>query len=217
MQFHQLTKDKYSTRFKNINISAMFTKIKDFETQLAKFTKAPYVITTDCCTHAIELCMILDNIKSCQFSAYTYLSVLQTMHKLGIDYDLLDESWTGEYKFHNTRIWDSARRLEPGMFRKGQLQCLSFGYSKPVDIGRGGAILTDSFEDYTILSNLRYDGRNLEITPWSDQKEFSIGYHYKLNPEECVRGSKALKKYIKNKDYIPKNTKYPDCRKIYIK
>lgn len=194
----------------------MFNKIKEFESQLAEFTGARYAVTTDCCTHAIELCMILDNIKSCEFTAYTYVSVLQTMHKLNIDYLLNDETWIGEYKFRNTRIWDSARLLSPNMYRKGQLQCLSFGYTKPVDIGRGGAILTDSKEDYKTLSKMRYDGRDLEISPWIEQIEFSLGFHYKLNPEECIRGIEKLEEYKNDKKFAPTQVQYPDCRKISI-
>lgn len=194
----------------------MFEKITVFEKKISKFTGAPYVITTDCCTHAIELCLILDNIKFCSFTAYTYLSILQTMKKNFIEYSLLNEQWIGEYQFYGTRIWDSARRFEPNMFRNNQLQCLSFGYSKPLDIGRGGAILTDSFEDYKTLSKMRYDGRDLNFTPWAEQKEFRQGYHYKLNPEECIRGIKKLKKYKRKNQFIPKFVEYPDCRKILI-
>ena len=125
----------------------MFDKILTFETALAQFTGAPYVVMTDCCTHAIELCMRYDGVDSCAFTPYTYLSVPMTMHKLGIDYVYLDEpeqTWLGEYNFIYTRVWDSARRLEPGMYRTGQMQCLSFGHTKPLQIGHGGAILLDN-------------------------------------------------------------------------
>lgn len=192
----------------------MFNKIKEFEKKLSNFTKAPYVVTTDCCTHAIELCMILDGVKSCSFTAFTYLSVPQTMRKLSIDFSLIDETWVGEYQFHGTRVWDSARRLGPGMYRSEQLQCLSFGYSKPVDIGRGGAILLDNKDDYIKLSKMRYDGRDLDISPWEEQIEFTMGYHYKLNPEECIGGMVALDKYIEANNYLPKKVNYPDCRKL---
>lgn len=194
----------------------MFKYIYEFESCLADFTNAPYVVTTDCCTHAIELCMILDNIKKCSFTCFTYISVLMLMHKLNINFDLKPIEWSGEYRFKGTRIWDSARRLEPGMYRKGSLQCLSFGYSKPLDIGRGGAILTDSKIDYEMLKKMRYDGRDLEISPWIQQECFNLGYHYKLNPEECKKGIKQLKKYRKRKNFSPEKIDYPDCRKIKI-
>ena len=118
----------------------MFDKILEFEKSLADFVGAPYAISTDCCTHAIELCLRYEKIKYCEFTAFTYLSIPMTMHKLSINYRMTNNRWVGEYPFENTRIWDSARRLEPNMYRSGQMQCLSFGYSKPLDNGRGGAI-----------------------------------------------------------------------------
>lgn len=194
----------------------MFDLIKKFEEKISKFTNAPFVVTTDCCTHALELCFYYHKIKQCNFTCYTYLSVVQTMHKLNINYNLIAENWQGEYRFHNTNIWDSARKLQPNMYKKGQLQCLSFGFDKPLNLGRGGAILLDNKEDYYNLSKLRYDGRDLDIKPWQSQNTFSIGFHYKLNPEECNIGIEKLDKYIENQNFSIKKVKYPDCRLIKI-
>lgn len=189
-----------------------FKPIFDFEQALAEYTGAPYAVMTDCCTHAIELCLRFDKVKRTRFTAFTYLSVPMTMHKLGITYDLVDESWIGEYQFHDTRIWDSARRLERGMYRPGQLQCLSFGRTKPLQIGRGGAILTDDVEVYDQLSQQRYDGRELNITPWQEQRVFKVGYHYKPTTEEAELGLKLLP----NVNEAPRFVEYPDCREISI-
>lgn len=191
----------------------MFDKILEFETALARFTGAPYAIMTDCCTHAIELCLRFENVKECQFTAYTYLSIPMLMHKLGIEYQLLEQSWTGEYHFINTKIWDSARRLESGMFRKGAMQCLSFGHDKPLPIGRGGAILLDDETAYQALLRMRYDGRDLTVSPWIEQKEFRVGYHYRPTIEEAVRGLELLCTYTSEP---PQPKSYPDCRKISI-
>ena len=136
-------------------INNMFDKILKFEHALAEFTGAPYVIMTDCCTHAIELCLRHDRIRSCSFTAFTYLSIAMTMHKLGIKYGLENEVWTGEYHIHDTRIWDSARRLEKNMYRPGAMQCLSFGHGKPLHIGRGGAILLDDPAAYETMIRQR--------------------------------------------------------------
>lgn len=199
----------------------MFNKIKLFEQQLAEFTGAPYAVMTDCCTHAIELCLRQDQIKECSFTPYTYLSIPMTMHKLGIKYDYFPDSlphrqqWIGEYKFEGTRIWDSARRLEPNMYRSGQMQCLSFGYNKPLQIGRGGAILLDDPEAYQHIVRMRYDGRDLDIVPWQDQKQFRIGYHYKPTPEEAVQGL-ALLEQLKQHCEPPRQVRYPDLRQITI-
>ena len=193
----------------------MFDKILKFEQALAEFTGAPYVIMTDCCTHAIELCLRYDQVRSCSFTAFTYLSVAMTMHKLGIKYSLENEVWTGEYQIHDTRIWDSARRLEKGMYRSGQMQCLSFGHGKPLRIGRGGAILLDDPQAYETIIRQRYDGRDLDISPWETQREFRVGYHYKPTPEEAVRGL-GLLEGIKENNLSPVHVQYPDLRKITI-
>jgi len=190
----------------------MFDRIFEFEQALAEYTGAPYAVMTDCCTHAIEMCLRFDQIKRTRFTAYTYLSIPMTMHKLNITYGLTDEKWTGEYQFYGTRIWDSARRLERNMYRPGQLQCLSFGNGKPLQIGRGGAILTDDVEVYDQLSMMRYDGRDLRVTPWAEQQTFRVGYHYKPTIEEAELGLKLLPQVNEQ----PKYVEYPDCRNITI-
>ena len=69
--------------------------INKLEKQLAEFTGAPYVVATDCCTHAIELCLRLNKVKKLKSSCYTYLSVPMTMKKLGIEVQWIDEMWIG--------------------------------------------------------------------------------------------------------------------------
>ena len=197
----------------------MFEKIIEFEKALAQFTGAPYAVMTDCCTHAIELCLRYDNIRECSFTPYTYLSIPMLMHKLGIKYDYFPDSlphrqqWTGEYKFELTRIWDSARRLEHNMYRPGMMQCLSFGHDKPLPIGRGGAILLDDEIAYQELLCMRYDGRDLTISPWVSQQTFKVGYHYRPTIEEAQRGLELLSQY---QSQPPRQVVYPDCRQIRI-
>ena len=191
----------------------MFEKILEFETALAEFTGAPYVVMTDCCTHAIELCMRYDRIKECSFTPYTYLSIPMLMHKLGIEYSYNQQQWTGEYQFELTRIWDSARRLESNMYRAGQMQCVSFGHDKPLSMGRGGAILLDDTEAHRALLAMRYDGRDLTVTPWAAQQTFQVGYHYRPTIEEAERGTVLLSQYTSQP---PRQVVYPDCRQIII-
>ena len=194
----------------------MFEKIKQFEDALAEFTGAPYAVMTDCCTHALEMCLRYDRVKELVMTPYTYLSIAMTMHKLGIKYYYKEEEWTGEYRFHGTRIWDSARRLQKNMYRAGQMQCLSFGHDKPLHIGRGGAIILDDKLAYDAIIRMRYDGRNLNIKPWVEQQEFRVGYHYKPTPEEAVQGM-ALLEGLKEYCPAPRQVTYPDLRTITIK
>jgi dTDP-4-amino-4,6-dideoxygalactose transaminase len=186
-----------------------FEILFEFEHALAEYTGAPYVVVTDCCTHAIELCMRLDNVKITDFTAYTYLSVPQMMRNLNINFNMTSEQWVGEYLFHGTNIWDSARRLERDMFRKGQKQCLSFGAGKPLQLGRCGAILLDNIHGYNTLSRMRSDGRDLTQSPWQNYA-ITQGYHYCPTLETCELGIKLLPTVNES----PKPSFYPDCRLI---
>jgi len=196
----------------------MFDKILKFEKELATYTGAPYAIMTDCCTHAIELCLRYDRVRECSFTPFTYLSMPMTMHKLEIQYTYHDhdwQRWIGEYPFVGTRIWDSARRLEPNMYQPGQMQCVSFGHSKPLPVGRGGAIILDDTRAYNHIIQMRYDGRNLAVSPWQDQQVFAVGYHYRPTIEEAELASALLKGLI-DSPKAPEFVEYPDLRKIKI-
>ena len=195
-----------------------FNKILKFETALAEFTGAPYAIMTDCCTHALELCFRYDQVEFCAFTPYTYLGIPMLMHKLKIKfvYEVKNnEQWVGEYQFRKTRIWDSARKLQRNMYRLGQIQCLSFGYGKPLHIGRGGAIQLDDELAYETMLQQRYDGRDLTVSPWETQKTFRVGYHYRPTIEEAEQGL-ALLEGIKELNPDPQEVLYPDLRLITI-
>jgi hypothetical protein len=190
-----------------------FQALFDFEAALADYTGAPYVVLTDGCTHALELCFRYDNIKETAFTPFTYLSVPMLMHHLDIRFEYHSaphrQQWNGEYKFESTRIWDSARRLLPGMYRPGQFQCLSFGWTKPLQLGKVGAILLDDPEAYKLFSRQRADGRDLHI-PWQEETELILGWHYCPTLELCERGLAML-------PTVPptsQQAEYPDLRKI---
>jgi len=194
-----------------------FDAVLDFERAVAHYTGAPYCIATDSCTHAIEIAFRLtfDN-NIVMFPARTYLSVLMTLSKLNVPYMLTDEEWCQEYEFKGSKIWDSARRFERHMYRDGQVQCVSFGRTKPLEIGRGGCILTDNRKLYEAASRMRMDGRDIfKYNPWIDQGEFDLGFHYYMKPEDCVTGLNLLldKKFTEQK---PEFYNYPDCRELVI-
>jgi len=193
--------------------------VEIFEKNLANFTGAPYVVATDCCTHAIELCMRYDKIKEIKSTTcFTYLSVPMLLVKLGINFSYNNEMWIGEYNFKGTRIWDSARLLHPKMYRKGQLQCLSFGNGKPLDNKRGGAILCGTKQEYYVLKQMSCDGRDTKkYKKWIDQKKFSLGFHYNMPFEHAEQCNKLLEEYKKKENYLPHIVEYPDCRSITIK
>lgn len=190
--------------------------IFQFEEKLKEYTGAPHVITTDCCTHAMELCFRwLEHIgkkpEHVIIPKHTYLSVPMMLQKLGIAYDFIEHNWIGEYKFIGTDIWDSARLLSPGMYINEEFKCLSFGVGKPLQIGRGGAILTNNVEAYNWLSRARSDGRDLKIKPWNNQTFDFIGYHYNMTVEQAAKGLILLEHYEFKLDIFQNvNTMYPD-------
>jgi dTDP-4-amino-4,6-dideoxygalactose transaminase len=96
------------------------------------------------------------------------------------------------------------------MYRPGQFQCLSFGHTKPLELGKAGAILLDDPKAYQALSMMRSDGRDLRIQPWQEQKTFEQGYHYCPTLETCSLGLEKLK--LVNEQ--PKYQVYPDLRTI---
>ena len=194
----------------------MTGSVELFESKLAEFTGAPYVVSTDCCTHAIELCFRLLEIKTCSFSAFTYISVPMTMNLLGVEYELTETPWNGEYQFLGTPVWDSARCLKPNMYRPDQYQCLSFGHGKPLDNVRGGAILLNNEEHYRRLKMMSYDGRDLSYDNWIDQKVYTQGFHYMMRYEECESATLLLDNYISAGNFEHRYKPYPDVNDIDI-
>jgi hypothetical protein len=195
-----------------------FDKLLEFEKVISEYTGSPYVVLTDSCTHAIELCLRWKMpFESYSIPKNTYLSIPMLLHKLNLKFEYSDDKWEYEYQIKPSNIWDSARAFNRDMYRKGQMQCLSFGHSKRLEIGHGGAILTGSKYAYHILKQMAYDGRDLSISPWQDQKEFQIGYHYNMRLEDAQKGITMMER----SGYLPllstqlKN--YPDCSKLIIK
>ena len=191
----------------------MLEQIKQFEDKISTFTGAPYVIATDCCTHALEICLRYSKPEKITSTAFTYLSVPMLFHKLNITYELTGEEWIGEYKLHGTNIWDSAWQLSPNMYRQGQVQCLSFGNGKPLDAKRGGCILLDNEEQYLTMKRMSMDGRDPNIS-WKEQDTFILGYHYNMSIEHSIHCSKLLDEYIANEQYQPKAGNHRDCREL---
>lgn len=190
--------------------------VEQFESDLSMFTGAPFVVATDCCTHAIELSFRLLQVKSCTFSSFTYISVPMTLKLLKVNYTMTPDPWKNEYQFKGTPIWDSARCLKPNMYRSTQIQCLSFGPGKPLNNVRGGAILLDDEEHYKKLKAMAYDGRDIGYRKWTEQKIFQQGFHYMMRYEECSTAITKLKKYQHNKKFEHEYQAYTDLRQYQI-
>ena len=168
----------------------MFDIVDKFEKEIAEFFGAPYAVSTDCCTHAVELCLRYKNAKSITVPHHTYLSIPMTGKKLDINVQWTNAKWS-EYYYLGNNIYDAAVLWKPNSYVPGSYMCLSFQFRKHLSLGRGGVILLDSKEDRDALIKLGYDGRHRNCS-WMDQDINSIGYHYYMTPENAQLGLDKL-------------------------
>ena len=190
-------------------------QVNDFEQQIAKFFGSQYAVATDCCTHAIELCLRLTKPKSVTCPIHTYLSVPMTFEKLGIPWNFYDVKWSDYYYIGNTNIIDAAVHWKQNSYISNTFMCLSFQYKKHLNLGRGGMILLDKKDDYIALKKMSYDGRYGD-SPWADQNVDTLGYHYYMTPETAQLGINKLKEI---KDLLPKQWSfkdYPDISQMKV-
>ena len=102
-----------------------------------------------------------------------------TLEKVDLPWDWTDEEWYSFYEIGTSGIIDSAVYWKKGGYINLSLQCLSFQFKKPLNLGRGGAILCGTEKEYTDLKAMAYDGRDQNSdTYWGDQQITKMGYHY---------------------------------------
>jgi len=182
-----------------------FQIIADFEKEIAKFFGAPYAVAVDCCTHGLELCLRLKNIKKIKVPKHTYLSVPMLADKMNIEMEWTEEKWQDHYYLAED-IVDAAVHWKPDSYIPGTYMCVSFQFRKHLSLGRGGIILFDKEEDFDTLKRMSYDGRSPDL-PWAKQNIKTIGYHYYMTPETAELGLQKLPEAIQRK---PKQWVYTD-------
>lgn len=175
----------------------MLKKVREFEAEIAKFFGAPYAVATDCCTHAIELSLRHTKARRAYCPNWTYISVPFTLLKLDIDFQFVPDAWWKYYHITPVVI-DAATLWERNSYISNTFMCLSFQFKKPLNLGRGGAILCPTKEDYETLKKLVYDGRT-DDKPWAEQDIDSIGYHYYMTPETAMVGLEKLPNVTQDK------------------
>jgi len=169
-----------------------FKTVREFEKSIADFYDAPYAVAVDCCTHAIELCLRYNTpTESVGVPTHTYISIPFVCEKLGIEWHWNDLEWENYYTLENTDIIDAAVHFKHGGYIPLSFMCLSFQFKKPLNLGRGGAILCHHKEDYDALKQMSYDGR-VDDEPWAKQAITRVGYHYYMTPETAQMGIDKL-------------------------
>lgn len=193
----------------------MFEYVEKFEKKISTFYNAPYAVITDCCTHAIELCLRYKKYNNITIPHNTYISVPFTLKKLNLNWNFKYQEWKDYYYLGNTNIIDAAVYWNRNGYIENTYMCLSFQYKKHLSLGRGGAILLQNKQDYNILKRMSYDGRDLKKS-WMDQDISIMGYHYYMTPETAQLG---IKKFEEVKNLLPKRwtyMNYPDLSKMTV-
>jgi len=191
-----------------------FKPIKDFETEIAKFFGSPYAVATDCCTHAVELCLRYTAAKLIEVPQHTYISIPMLSIKLGIDMKWKSENWL-DYYYLTDNIIDAAVLWKEKSYIENTFMCVSFQFKKHLSLGRGGVILLDSKEAALELKKMSYDGRTPD-TPWATQNISSMGYHYYMTPETANLGLEKLPKAIATKPKQWTIKDWPDLTNMEI-
>jgi len=196
-----------------------FEKVNYFEESIASWFGSSYAVAVDCCTHGLELCLRLFNIRKIFVPRNTYLSVAMLSDKLNIRREFVDLKWKDYYSLtdgysinSNANIIDAAVLWEPNSYITGSYMVLSFQFKKHLSLGRGGMILTDSIDSYKSLKAMTYDGRTNNNLPWSKQDIYNIGYHYYMTPETADLG---LEKLEEAKSKTSKKWSYKDYPDLF--
>mgnify|MGYP001197844422 CR=1 FL=1 len=189
--------------------------VEMFEENMAEYTGAKYAVSCDNCTNAIRMCCDYLKVDEVTIPKRTYISVPQSIKQSGGKLVFEDTKWKGIYQLKPYPIYDAAKRLTSGMYIKDTLMCLSFGIKKPLKIGKGGMVLTDSTEAYEALKKLRWSGRHEKTSYYEDDPEF-MGYNSYITPEWAARGMMLLGVYPKHAEDQVEEPDYRDLTEFTI-
>jgi dTDP-4-amino-4,6-dideoxygalactose transaminase len=185
-----------------------------FENKLAVYANSKFAVLTDSCSNALFLSMKLRGVSGeIEIPAQTYVSLPMQILHAGATPVFKDIQWSGLYQIGQTGIWDSAARFTQDMFLgDGNLQCLSFQIKKRLPIGRGGAILTNSRDEYEALKYMSYDGRDLRVPYASESHVKTLGWHFYMTPEDAARGILLMDMLPAVNEDTMTQAHYPDLR-----
>lgn len=191
-----------------------FQVVKDFEEALCEYTGAKYAVTTTSCTMALLLACAYLKVDDVYIPKRTYVSVPMSISHAGGVVNFDNRKWSKGYQLKPYPIWDFARWMEKGMYKKGQFQCLSFHWTKVLGMGQGGAILHDDKKADEWLRRARFDGRKEGVAPKDDTFEFE-GWHCYMSPRDAAEALTRLAT-LPDKNEPKGNIDYPDLSKMKL-
>jgi dTDP-4-amino-4,6-dideoxygalactose transaminase len=198
----------------NLQFDQTWQVVDYFERSVASFFGAPYAVATDCCTHALELCLLLTQQSSMVYvPRRTYMSVPMMLDKIKVPYCLTDQAWDQYYFIQGTNIIDAATMWQANSYKAGTLTCISFHFKKHIPIGRGGIVLLDSHDDYLKLQRMVRDGRDRDRVQDEDNV-VELGYHYYMTPEDAARGIHLMRRLQDTAPRIWSSSEYRDIAEM---
>ena len=196
-----------------------FDTVTNFEESIAAYFGAPYAVAVDCCTHGVELCLRLHDVKQITVPRRTYVAIPLLASKLKIDLLWKDEDWVDYYCLtdnqNKLQVMDAAVLWKENSYVPGTYMCISFQFQKHLSLGRGGIILTDNLKHKELLERMAYDGRQRGI-PWASQDIAIPGYHYYMTPETAQLGLDKLQAAIATEPRQWVLEDWPDVSKMRV-
>jgi len=162
-----------------------YTVVRDFEKAVAEYAGSKYAVAVDSCTSALFLSCKYLGVKEVTIPCRTYVSVPCAIIHAGAKVRFEDIAWDGIYQLKPYPIYDGACEFCRGMYRGG-FHCLSFSSNKPVNIGKGGMILTDDAQAVEWFRLARYCGRH--EMPHQQDTFAMVGWNLYMTPEQAARG-----------------------------
>lgn len=214
---------------KNNMSTGVYKITEEFESKLADYTGAKYVITLDNMSNALFLSLYYEKNVSKTMTgdtitipSRTYPSVpCEIIHaglKVGFE-PVEGKTIKGAYQLKGSNVWDSALRFTADMYIPNSHMCISFtGPYKHFKLSKGGAILTDSHEAYLWFKRARYSGRR--ECSYHDDNFDMLGWNFYMMPELAARGLLLMGQFY-NMDGSKKYNEdlelpYPDLSKFEI-
>ena len=189
-----------------------YSIVEEFEKKIASYTGAKQAIAVDNCTNAIFLCCKYLKVNEINIPKKTYISIPSAVIHSGGKIKFNDKEWTENYSLEPYPIIDSACCLKRNMYEQETYTCVSFSANKPINIGKGGMILTDNKKANDWFKLARYCGR-INV-PLAEQTDVTIlGWNMYMTPEQAARGLNLMLHLGEGK--VCKG-KYPDLSKFSV-
>lgn len=184
-----------------------------FEKTIAEYTGSKYAVAVDSCCNALFLSCKYLKVDVVTLPNITYPGVACSVINAGGKVKFISKHWIYSYQLFPYPIIDSALYFRKNMYDHGTLTCLSFHIKKPLPIGRGGMVLTNSEDAYKWLKKARFDGR--DQCPLSEDNIQTVGWNMYMTPEQALRGLMIFDVIKDNpKILLRDNQGYPDLSKI---